>query len=93
MQPQRKLIEGQRGADAISLATPRGALMAGENLVTGRLYGRSNFPRALEIVYSAKRIGLPIIGAGGTWTEQDAADMLSAGAMAVQIDVGLWKPK
>jgi dihydroorotate dehydrogenase (NAD+) catalytic subunit len=85
-----KLI--QRGADAISMTAPRGALMGGENLVTGRLYGQALFPRALEIVHSAKRISLPIIGAGGVWTEKDAADMLSAGALAVQVDASLWKP-
>jgi len=83
----------QRGADAISIATPRGAMMDGENLVTGRLYGQAIFPRALEIIHSAKRLSLPIIGAGGVWTEKDVADMLSAGAMAVQMDVSLWKPK
>jgi len=86
-----KLI--QHGADAISIATPRGAIVNGENLVTGRIYGQAIFPRALEIVHSAKMISLPIIGAGGVWTEKDAADMLSAGALAVQMDVSLWKPK
>jgi dihydroorotate dehydrogenase (NAD+) catalytic subunit len=85
-----KLI--QRGADAINIATPRGAIISGESLVTGRLYGQAIFPRALEVVHSAKKIGLPIIGAGGVWTEKDAADMLTAGAMAAQMDVSLWKP-
>jgi dihydroorotate dehydrogenase (NAD+) catalytic subunit len=85
-----KLI--QRGADAISLATPRGAVMDGDTLVTGRLYGQSIFPHALEVIHAAKKIGLPLIGAGGVWTEKDAADMLSAGALAVQVDIKLWKP-
>ncbi len=86
-----KLI--QRGADAVSIANPRGALMNGETLITGRLHGPANFPRALEIVHTASRIHIPIIGAGGVWSEQDAADMISAGAMAVQMDIGLWKSK
>jgi len=86
-----KLI--QHGADAISVATPRGAIMDEENLVTGRIYGQAIFPRALEIVHSAKKLSLPIIGSGGIWTEKDAADMLSAGAIAVQMDVSLWKPR
>ncbi len=86
-----KLI--QRGADAISISSPRGALMNGANeLVTGRIYGQALFPRALDIVHSAKMLGLPIIGANGVWTDKDAADMLSAGAMAVQIDASLWIP-
>ncbi|MBK8824144.1 MAG: nitronate monooxygenase [Anaerolineales bacterium] len=62
-------------------------------LTTGRLYGRSLFPRTLDIVHSAAMIGMPIIGAGGIWTEQDAADMLSAGAMAVEMDASFWVPK
>jgi dihydroorotate dehydrogenase (NAD+) catalytic subunit len=85
-----RLMDG--GAAAISMAHPRGALMRDGKLVTGRLFGRSQFPRSLEIVRSAAMIGLPVIGSGGVWTEQDAADMLSAGAMAVQMDASLWLP-
>jgi len=77
---------------AVSMSHPRGALMREGELVTGRLFGRSQFPCSLEVVRSAVMIGLPIIGAGGVWTEQDAADMLSAGAMAVEIDASLWLP-
>ena len=82
----------QKGAAAISLSAPRGALNTGE-LVTGRLYGPSLFPQALEIVHNAARLGLPIIGAGGVWTRGNAETMLSAGAMAVQMDASLWIPK
>jgi Dihydroorotate dehydrogenase len=84
----------QEGAQAISISSPRGAMMNNEHeLITGRLYGRSLFPRSLDIVHSAAMLEIPIIGAGGVWTEQDAADMLSAGAMAVQTDASLWVPK
>ena len=62
-------------------------------LITGRLYGQSLFPRSLDIVHSAAMLEIPIIGAGGVWTEQDAADMLSAGAMAVETDASLWVPQ
>lgn len=87
-----KLI--QQGADAISLASPRGALADEKGkLITGRLYGQSLFPRALDLVRSAAMIGLPVIGAGGVWTDKDAADMLSAGAIAVETDAQLWVPK
>jgi dihydroorotate dehydrogenase (NAD+) catalytic subunit len=101
----------QQGAQAISIAAPRGALssplpmgdreafrsVAEEGpgvraLVTGRLYGPSLFPRALETVYSAARLGLPIIGAGGVWSKENADAMLSAGALAVQVDMALWNP-
>ncbi len=83
----------QNGAQALSLAIPRGTLTA-ENgeLVAGRLYGQSLFPRALDLVHSATKIGLPIIGCGGIWDEKDATDMLLAGAMAVQVDASLWLP-
>ncbi len=86
-----KLIQG--GAAAVSIACPRGALMNDGKLITGRIFGQSLFPRALQLIRSAAMIGIPIIGAGGVWTEQDAADMLSAGAMAVETDAQLWVPK
>ena len=79
----------QQGAQAISISAPRGALTS-DHLITGRLYGRSMFPRALETVYSAAKLGLPIIGAGGIWTKANAETMLSVGALAVQVDAALW---
>ena len=79
----------QAGAQAISISAPRGALMT-DHLTTGRLYGPSLFPRALETVYSAAKLGLPIIGAGGVWTKENSEAMLSVGALAVQVDAALW---
>ncbi len=84
----------QHGADAISLASPRGAIYDnGGNLITGRMYGQSLFPRALDVVRSATMIGIPVIGAGGVWSEADVESMLKAGAMAVETDARLWVPK
>ena len=81
----------QNGAQAISIAAPRGAMPdKSSSLVTGRLYGPSLFPRALETVYSAAKLGLPIIGAGGVWTKDNADAMISVGALAVQVDAALW---
>lgn len=87
-----RLMEG--GASAISLAPPRGALhdKAG-NLITGRMYGQSLFPRALDVVRSAAMIGLPVIGSGGVWSDADVESMLKAGALAVETDARLWVPK
>jgi dihydroorotate dehydrogenase (NAD+) catalytic subunit len=79
----------QEGAQAISITAPRGAWMT-DHLTTGRLYGPSLFPRALETVYSAAKLGLPILGAGGVWTKENAEAMLSVGALAVQVDAALW---
>lgn len=88
----------QEGAQAISISAPRGALppkireegKRDTEIITGRLYGPSLFPRTLETVYSAARLGLPIIGAGGVWSQENAEAMLSAGALAVQVDAALW---
>jgi dihydroorotate dehydrogenase (NAD+) catalytic subunit len=83
----------QDGAQAISISAPRGALPPPPSpLITGRLYGPSLFPQTLESVYSAAKLTLPIIGAGGIWTKENADAMLSAGAMAVQVDAALWSP-
>ena len=91
----------QAGAQAISIAAPRGAsyspLLLGEGpgvreIITGRLYGPSLFPQTLETVNNAAKLGLPIIGAGGVWSKENADAMLSVGALAVQVDAALWNP-
>jgi len=91
----------QDGAQAISISAPRGALPpplpAGEGpgvreIVTGRLFGPALFPQTLETVHSAAKLGIPIIGAGGVWSKENAAAMLSVGALAVQVDAALWNP-
>jgi len=85
-----RLIEA--GADAISMAAPRGALpVEGGRLTEGRLFGPSLFPQALEIVHSAHKLGLPIIGAGGVYSKENADTLLSAGVLAVQMDSVLWR--
>ena len=84
-------IMGAGGA-AISLAAPRGMLPAKDGrLTTGRLDGPALFPQALLSVRDAAQANLPVIGAGGVQTRQDADAMLAAGALAVQIGGSLWK--
>jgi dihydroorotate dehydrogenase (NAD+) catalytic subunit len=83
----------QAGASAIGLAPPRGALYRDGKLTSGRLYGPGLLPRSLEIVHAAARLGLPVIGAGGVYSMQDAEAMLVVGALAVQFDSVLWKPE
>lgn len=83
----------QEGAQAISIATPRGAVSSTNSpLITGRIYGPSIFPRTLETVYSAVKLGLPVIGAGGVCTKENADIMVAVGALAVQVDATLWNP-
>jgi hypothetical protein len=79
----------QEGAQAISIAAPRGALMT-DHLITGRLFGPSLFPQSFDTVRSATKLGLPIIGSGGVWTKENADAMISVGALAVQVDAALW---
>ena len=74
-----------------SRSEAEGELGVGD-IVTGRLYGPSLFPRTLETVYSAVKIGLPIIGSGGIYSKENADAMLSVGALAVQVDAALWNP-
>ncbi len=83
----------QTGAAAISLSAPRGALETDGALTMGRLYGPSLFPQALELVHTAARMGLPVIGAGGVWKRDQAEAMIQAGALAVQVDASLWLPQ
>lgn len=87
---------GQRilaaGAAALSIAPPRGALTRPADLVSGRLFGPSLFPMALEVVRAAVKIGLPIIGAAGALPTIEVQAMLAAGAKAVELDCSLWLP-
>jgi dihydroorotate dehydrogenase (NAD+) catalytic subunit len=83
----------ERGAAALSIPAPRGALIPEGNLITGRLFGPALFPLALEVVRAASKIGLPIIGGGGVFSNEDAQAMLAAGAVAVELDVSLWVPR
>ncbi len=91
----------ETGAAAISLAARRGMLPVPHNpasersvdLISGRLFGPAQFPRSLEAVHAAARLGLPIYGAGGVYSKENAEVMIAAGALGVQMDTGLWLPK
>jgi dihydroorotate dehydrogenase (NAD+) catalytic subunit len=70
----------------------RGSLpVADRKLVSGRLYGPAIFPLALSATALLAEQGIQVIAAGGVSTQEQGQAMLDAGAMAVQIDVGLWK--
>ena len=80
------------GAAAVSLAPPRGALPTpGGALAHGRLYGPTLFPQALQTVRSLALKQVPVIGSGGVYSRPQAESMLSAGALAVQLDSVLWR--
>ncbi len=82
----------EAGADAVSLAAPRGALPGPEGEVaTGRLYGPAVFPQALAVALAVAQLEVPVIGGGGVYKQEDVEAMLAAGAMAVQVDTVLWR--
>jgi dihydroorotate dehydrogenase (NAD+) catalytic subunit len=80
------------GASAISLGAPRGTLAdASGKLVEGHLYGAAIYPLALAAVKNLSKAGVAVIAAGGIETRAQGEAMLTAGAMAVQLDISLWK--
>jgi dihydroorotate dehydrogenase (NAD+) catalytic subunit len=91
----------EAGAAAVSLSAPRGSLnltpgpfpnREGEKkVVTGRLYGPGLFPQALEAVSRLVGAGVPTIGGGGVYKQEQVRVMQEAGAMAVQLDAVLWR--
>ncbi len=82
----------EEGIAAISLGPPRGALPSGSaRPVHGRLYGPAIFPQALAAVELLARSGVPVIGAGGIYTLEQAETMLMAGAIAIQLDMVFWR--
>jgi dihydroorotate dehydrogenase len=82
----------QRGASAVSIAAPRGTLQHEGKSISGRLFGPSLFPLALDLVHHAVKAGIPIIGGGGVVSAQEIEAMLGAGVLGVQMDSPLWLP-
>ena len=88
------------GADALVVsAAPRGTARDAHSgrLVSGRIYGPLVKPVVLRMVGRLRRqvpAEIPIIGAGGIHSPQDARDYIDAGAVAVQVDTVTWaEPK
>ena len=82
------------GAGALVVsAPPRGTARDpySGRLLSGRIYGPLVKPMVLRIVGQlASFIKVPIIGAGGIHSAQDARDYIDAGAVAVQVDSLTW---
>ena len=82
----------QAGAAAVSLGPPRGAIPALDgSLLRGRLYGPAIFPFTLAAVQALASSRIPVIAGGGVYRRLDAEAMLSAGALAVQLDTVFWR--
>lgn len=86
------------GAGAIvACAPPRGTArdpLTGL-LVSGRVYGPTVKPLTLRVVEQlTEKLDIPIIGAGGIHSPDDARDYIELGAKAVQVDSVTWiQPK
>lgn len=88
-------VAADAGADALVVAAPpRGTARDRHTgrLVGGRVYGPLVKPMILRLVeVLAQRLDdIPIIGAGGIHSPQDARDYLEVGAVAVQVDSVIW---
>ena len=84
----------QAGANALTVAAPpRLTVNTGGQQVTGRHYSPDTFALALEALsaVAALDLGLPLIGAGGIYSVENAREMLAAGAVAVQVDAAVWR--
>ncbi len=80
------------GVSAVSLAPPRGTLPNSDGiLISGRLYGPGLFPQALAVVKKLVEIGIPTIGSGGVYTQEQVEILLTNGVIAVQLDAVLWR--
>ncbi len=82
------------GAGAVvACAPPRGTARDpySGRLVSGRIYGPLVKPVILRLVGQlTRRVDIPVIGAGGIHSADDARDYLEAGARAVQVDTVTW---
>jgi len=80
------------GAVAVSLSPPRGLYPNPDgDFDRGRLYGPALYPQALQVVRELANLKVPVIGAGGVYSDTQADAMRAAGALAVQIDLALWR--
>lgn len=97
LQDAYEIAEAVANAGASSMvvsAPPRGTARDPKSgqLITGRIYGPIVKSMVLQVVERlANRIkDVPIIGAGGIHSQQDARDYIEAGAVAVQVDSVTW---
>lgn len=82
------------GVDCLVVsAPPRLSVAVADRTITGRAYGPAQFTPALEAVraVAALDLGVPLVAAGGVYSIENVREMLSAGAVAVQLDAVLWR--
>lgn len=87
-------VAGAGASTLVVAAPPRGTARDPQSgkLISGRIYGPVVKPIVLNMVGQiARRVDIPVIGAGGIHSPQDARDYLDAGAVAVQVDSVIWR--
>jgi dihydroorotate dehydrogenase len=76
---------------ALSMSASRGTLPNQDEInVTGRLFGPALFPQTLQQLVKVQKNHLPVIAAGGIYTQEQINTCLSTGALAIQLDTVLW---
>ena len=84
----------QAGVSALTIAAPpRIASPDSDGESHGRWYSPEVFAVALDAVRAVanQNLGVPLIGAGGIFSAENALAMLDVGAIAVQWDAALWR--
>ncbi len=77
---------------AISLSGPRGSMLDEKGmLVEGRLFGPAILPQILRVVQVLTTLDIPIIAAGGVYSQTEGELLLTAGASTVKFDAVLWR--
>lgn len=82
----------------VACAAPRGIARDPQSgqMITGRIYGPLIKPLVMNLIQLliTELPTIPIIGAGGIHSQQDARDYIALGAKAVQVDTVTWvQPK
>lgn len=76
----------------LTLCAPAGILTnPGGQPIRGRLLGPSLFPQVMNALLALKPLQIPLIAAAGIYRRSDLQTLLSAGAVAGQVDAALWK--
>lgn len=82
----------REGASAVCLGPPRGMLLQEDGeWFSGRIYGPGVLPQTLYVTRELARRGVPVIAGGGVYTPAGVEALLSAGALAAQVDTALWR--
>lgn len=81
------------GANSLVVsAPPRGTTAdKGGKLMSGRLYSPTLLPMVLrQVGQMARTLEIPVVGAGGIHSPDDARRFMEAGAAAIQVDSAVW---